>query len=325
MELLFARLVYVESRSLRAPSPAAEILGVSVSLYLSGHVVTIVVTGATGFVGSALIRELSRVGEQTLAVSGLRSDYSIEYENVEWLTPDGDLETLIRRVVEVSPTAIVHCVNHYVLKHSAGDVDPMIDANLRIGVKLLEALGEKGTHFVNLSTFFQRQGIDGAHPNSLYAATKQAFTEIVRWFGGYSAIRTCDVMLYDTYGPGDRRKKLIPDLLSTALSEKTMEISTPDAEINLCYIEDVVAAITHIVAHGITGEWSVRAAENCRVADVVSEIEAVTKCTVVEHFGNRQPRTSPRLDGPPVLYDWAPTWSLRSGIEACWNSLKVIK
>jgi nucleoside-diphosphate-sugar epimerase len=280
--------------------------------------VTIVVTGATGFIGSEVIKALSRLGERTLAVSGPRSTQLVKYHNVEWLAYDSDLEDLTRRVAQVSPTAVVHCANHYVLHHDAKDIDPMIDANIRMGALLLGALGDEGTHFVNLSTFFQRQGAEGTQPNSLYAATKQAFTE-------HSNIRVCDVTLFDTYGPGDRRAKLIPKLLKSALSGELVEILTPDAEMNLCFIEDVVAALAHIVARGITGEWSVRAAANCRVAEVVSEIEAVTNRKVVEKFGTGQPHASPRLDGPPVLNDWSPAWSLRMGIEACWKSQQVVE
>lgn len=286
---------------------------------------TIVVTGATGFIGSEVIKELSRLGERTLAVSGPRSTQLVKYHNVEWLAYDSDLIDLTRRVAQVPPTAVVHCANHYVLHHDAKDIDPMIDANIRMGTLLLGALGDEGTHFVNLSTFFQRQGAEGVHPNSLYAATKQAFTEIARWFGTHSNIRVCDVTLFDTYGPGDRRAKLIPKLLKSARSGEMVEILTPDAEMNLCFIEDVVAAIAHIVARGITGEWSVRAAANCRVAEVVSEIEAVTNRKVVEKFGTGQPHASPRLDGPPVLNDWSPVWSLRMGIEACWKSQQVVE
>lgn len=286
---------------------------------------TIVVTGATGFIGSAVVKSIARLGERTLAVSGPRSTPRFEDDNVEWLLHDGNLEQMARRVAEVSPKAVVHCVNHYVLHHEAKDVDPMIDANIRIGALLLGALGEKGTHFVNLSTFFQRQGVGGTQPNSLYAATKQAFAEIVRWFGVHSNIRTCDLMLYDTYGPGDRRKKLIPHLLNMAVSGGTVEIGTPEAEMNLCYIDDVVAAIAHVVARGITGEWSVRAAANCRVTEVVSAIEAITNRKVVEKLGNGHPHASPRLDGPTVLIDWSPAWDLRSGIDKCWKSLQVVK
>jgi len=287
--------------------------------------VTIVVTGATGFIGSEVIKELSRFGERTLAVSGPRSTQLVKYNNVEWLAYDSDLEELTRRIAQVSPTTVVHCASHYVLHHDAKDIDPMIDANIRIGALLLGALGDEGTHFVNLSTFFQRQGAKGTQPNSLYAATKQSFTEIARWFGTQSNIRVCDVTLFDTYGPGDRRAKLIPNLLKSAQSGELIEIVTPDAEINLCFIEDVVAAIAHIVARGITGEWSVRAAANCRVAEVVSEIEAVTNRKIVKKFGTQQPHASPRLDGPPVLNAWSPAWSLRMGIAACWKSLQVGK
>jgi len=283
--------------------------------------VTIIVTGATGFVGSALIRNLALTGARVIALAGPRFKQVADTANVEWLKHQGDVEEFSRLVAEISPTTVVHCASHYVLRNTIKDIDPMIDANIRVGTVLLQTLAKQGVHFVNLSSFFQKQGNDGQLPNSLYATTKQAFADIVRWFGVNSRIRTCDLLLFDTYGPGDQRRKLIPELLSCAATGGTLDVQSPSAEMNLCYITDVTAAIVQVINQETTGVWSIRAEFNTKVSDVVAEIESITGRRIVGQFGYAAPHALPRLDGPKVLAGWKPKTNLRDGLTKCWHQL----
>jgi nucleoside-diphosphate-sugar epimerase len=282
--------------------------------------VTIVVTGATGFVGSALIERLAAMGEQVLAIGGPRSKRGVQADGIKWLPYEDNTIITAQLVADAQPTAVVYCANHYVLQHHINDIDPIIDANFRFGCLLLGVLAETPMHFVNLSSFFQQQGKDGTQPNSFYAATKQAFTNIVRWFADNSDLQTCDVMLFDTYGPGDERSKLIPGLLNCAMLGETMAIQTPSAEINLCFISDVISGIVDVVQRRIVGDWSIRAATNTNVFDVVRLTETVTGRKVVNEWGTAESLVSPILETRSPLPEWSPVVSLRQGIEVCWQA-----
>lgn len=281
---------------------------------------TIVVTGATGFVGSALIERLTAMGEQVLAIGGPRSKRGVQADGIKWLPYEDNTIITAQLVADAQPTAVVHCANHYVLQHRINDIEPIIDANFRFGCLLLGVLAETPTHFVNLSSFFQQQGKDGTQPNSFYAATKQAFTNIVRWFADNSDLQTCDVMLFDTYGPGDERSKLIPGLLNCAMSGETMAIQTPSAEINLCFISDVISGIVDVVQRRIVGDWSIRAATNTNVFDVARLTETVTGRKIVNEWGTAESLVSPILETRSPLPGWSPVVSLRQGIEVCWQA-----
>jgi CDP-paratose synthetase len=280
--------------------------------------VTLLVTGATGFLGSAVVRALASNDEKVIAVGGPRSRGCQTIENVEWLLSPYDLEELSQIIEKSPPSAIVHCANHYAFNHRIEDIGPMVDANIKIGATLLGLVAERGAHFINLSTFFQRQGADGESPNSLYAATKQSFVEILNWFGSNTRVRVCDLMLYDTYGPGDQRNKLIPKLLECAVARKTMEIRSPESEINLCYIDDVVAAIHHVLTQKIVGAWSIRSSRNLTVSELVSEVESITNCRIVERYGSVLPNSSPRFGDVGVLPGWKPRTPLTVGLQSCW-------
>ena len=284
---------------------------------------TVVVTGATGFIGAALLRHLVSAGEQVLAVGGPGSRCGIDSPSVKWLSYDENYKVISQLVAAAQPASVIHCVNHYSWRHTVSYIDEAIDANIRFGSLLLGALAETSVQFINLSTFFQRQGSTRTEPNSFYAASKQAFADIVHWFGDNSDLQVCDLMLFDTYGPRDRRNRLIPRLLECAATGSTMDIETPSAELNLCFIDDIISGIANVLARRTIGKWSLRAETYVKVSEVVSCVESISGQNVVRKWGGAEPRVLSRVDAPPTLTGWSPLVTLRNGVEQCWKSVQA--
>lgn len=281
---------------------------------------TVAITGATGFLGFALIRRLSAMGEQVLAVGGPRVAPSSEISGVRWLPYQKDITATANLIASARPSTVVHCASHYVLQHKVDDIDPIVEANLRFGCLLLGVLADTPTHFVNLSSYFQSQGPGGTKPNSFYAATKQAFADLVKWFGESRTLSTSDIMLFDTYGPSDHRNKLLPRLLRCAAAGKTMAIETPSAEVNLCYISDVVSGITKVMQQRMTGDWAIQAPTNSKIVEIVRLVESVTGRVIVNEWGTTVSQNSIHLDKREPVLGWSPTTSLLEGVQTCWQA-----
>lgn len=282
---------------------------------------TIVVTGATGFVGTALIRRLTGQGERVLAVGGPRSGQVPKLNSLQWLPYGEDYQTTAHKIADSKPTSVIHCVNHFVMTRTVSDIHKAIEANIRFGSLLLGAIADMPVHFVNLSTFFQHQGPTGQQPNSFYAVSKKSFADVARWFSDSSQIDVCDLMLFDTYGPWDKRRKLIPRLLESAATGALTDIETPSAELNLTFIDDVISGIVDVVSKRTVGSWSLKAKGYVKVSEVVDHVESVTGRKVVDNWGDSQPQNSPRVEVAPTLRGWRPLVSLRSGIEQCWQTI----
>lgn len=259
----------------------------------------------------------------TVAVGGPRGQKPEFDTDVTWISYRDDHADLVSRITDHRPTTVVHCATHYVLAHKPSDIEPLLRANLQFGTQLLESLGVLGTHFVNLSTFFQYQRTVTGDPTSLYAASKSAFSSIAQWYGANTDIKVADLTLFDTYGPGDRRKKLIPSLLACAQSGETLRLRSASAEVDLCYVDDVVSAILQVIRRQLTGNQSVRSQRPVSVADIAREIESVTGRHVVSGFGDGVSVAGLPADTPPPLAGWQPTVGLREGITRCWEAIQA--
>jgi len=285
---------------------------------------TIVVTGASGFLGSALVKRLSSDNTPTVAVGGPRGHQPELSNGVTWLPYLANLSDLARQIAETKPSVVVHCATHYVLAHEPRDIQPIIDANLHFGTHILESLSATGTLFVNLSTYFQHQQTSSGGATSLYAVSKSAFSRVVEWYGANTNINVSDLTLFDTYGPGDRRRKLIPSLLACAWAGDTLELRSASAVVDVCYVDDVVSAITSVIEEHLTGSWSIHSRERVIVGDIARVIERVTGRRIVRGFQDASPVSALPLEVPPMLTGWQPRVDLLEGITRCWKAMPAV-
>ena len=191
----------------------------------------------------------------------------------------------------------------------------MVAGNIQSGLPLLEYATANDAEFVNLSSVFQHGPGLRYSPNSLYAATKQAFADLVVHYslnGGLSAVDLC---LHDTYGPGDRRKKLIPGLVRAILENRSITLGSLDTQLNLVHISDVVSAIFQSIEERLTGSFSCVADEEVTVRHVIELLEDASGRrlnTVIDPSTMRNSAVPKPF--APRLPNWKPLTELRRGL-----------
>ena len=206
---------------------------------------TALVTGATGFVGSRLacrlVHDQWNVHIVTRAASTLPPDP--EFKQVTRHFYDGSLASLSRAMREARPNVVFHLAALFLSDHKAGDVEALISSNVLFGTQLLESMVECGvTSLVNTGTSWQHYRDDSNNSVNLYAATKQAYEDILRFYVDAKGMRAVTLKLFDTYGPRDPRLKLVNQLLKAGLSGKPIPMSPGEQRIHLVHVDDVIEA-----------------------------------------------------------------------------------
>lgn len=284
----------------------------------------VVITGASGFVGTALCRSMISDGVDVVALVRASSDVrelaAIEAIRVETIpTKSDDLRSLLEGI---QPEVVFHLATYYSRRDDV-DVSHMIDTNIGLGTRILSAVASLETaqsRIVLAGSFFQH--LRESQALNLYSATKSAFRLIIEYYADAYGLCYAEVVLSDVYGPGARRRKLIDAAIGAAVSGEEIQLPRETALVQLIYVDDAVTALKRAATALLASD------ENCGAQWFASPPSAMTideVLAVVERVVGRPiNRSDKSLDLPARRMghlvtgtpppDWIPLVDLESGI-----------
>ena len=285
------------------------------------------VTGATGFVGSHLSKRLVDESWQTHVITRPESDVSIlgNYrDRLSLHTYGGTTDEMIGIVSDANPDIVFHLASLFLAEHSSDDIVPMIRSNVVLGTQLVEAMSVVGSKaLVNTGTSWQHYKRDEYSPVCLYAATKEAFSDILKYYVEAKSLDVITLKLFDTYGPRDPRRKLFWLLRNALREEEPLSMSEGRQLVDLVYIDDVVEAFICAGRHLLSGrtagheQFAVSSCNPIELREIVRIYEGVAGRRMNILWGGREYRNRevmiPWRDGK-ILPGWRYRTRLRDGI-----------
>ncbi|XLZ69001.1 NAD(P)-dependent oxidoreductase [Massilia sp. SR12] len=203
-------------------------------------------TGASGFIGAALTRRLLADGWQVHLV--LRPDSATDAlpvgaPDLHLHRHDGSTLQLVEIMRGAAPDAVFHLASLFLAAHQPQDVERLVQANLLFSTQLAEAMAQCGVRLlVNTGTSWEHYEDADYDPVCLYAATKHAFSALLQYYVACHGLRVATLKLFDTYGPGDSRPKVLNLLKRLANEGRSLAMSPGGQLIDLVYIDDVLEA-----------------------------------------------------------------------------------
>ncbi len=204
----------------------------------------VLVTGATGYVGRHVAAQCLARGWQVHLLC--RPDSVVPPMLTGGIVRhdiDGTLAGLTEVLTAVLPDCVLHLASAPAGAHNTENVDRLIQANIRFPVLLLEAMRISGVRrLVNTGTFWQHYNESRYWPTDFYAATKQAFEDLLRHYTDRHQLSAVTLKLYDTYGPDDPRRRIVTGLVEAAKTGTRLEMSAGEQVLDLTHVEDVGTA-----------------------------------------------------------------------------------
>ena len=203
----------------------------------------ILITGATGFVGKHLTASLKNKHKLFILARPGSNCSSIDAEG--FFIFDDNIPMLVEYLGQKKIDGVIHLASLYIAEHKSEQIKDLVLSNIYLGTALLEACKEAGVRwFLNTGTIWQNynvlDGSDEYNPVNLYAASKQAFMTMARYYMETSGIRFCTLKLCDTYGPDDTRRKIFALFEQIAKTGETLDMSPGEQLLDIIHIDDVV-------------------------------------------------------------------------------------
>lgn len=283
----------------------------------------ILVTGASGFIGSRLCDRLYNNGAEVHAIS--RTIQTSDHSSVRWW--QGNLEDIavVRQILRsVQPDVIFHLASYVAGSRNLELVLPTFHSNLASTVNLLAVASEISCHrIVLIGSLEEPQPDSNPTPCSPYAAAKWASSAYGRMF--YQLYQTPVVIarLFMVYGCGQKDlNKLIPYVTLSLLQGQPPQLASGQRLVDWIYIDDV---INGLLAAAVTPD-----VEGCTVdlgSGILTPIHAIVQqlvelinAQVTPLFGALpdRPLEQVRVANTADTYaklGWQPLVSLEEGLQ----------
>ena len=295
----------------------------------------VMLTGGNGYIGSNLLRKLISLNYQVDLVIRPQSNLSTISDvinNCGVYKFKGESIEMVKIFEDSKPEIVVHLAAQSSYNNNYSNVKSLIESNILFGSQILEAMSSVSVeYFINTGSYWQHNNSLVYHPNSLYAATKESFQNIMYFYEISNNIKSITLKLFDTYGPNDSRKKIIPSLIRAMKTKEKVILSPANQFLDIVYISDVVNA--YIIAMetlfsnkniGKNDKYFISSNEHIRLKQFIEKFINVMGCNIEIEWGGRPYRAREimvPLINAPTLPNWETEINIDKGFQLIKESL----
>jgi len=284
---------------------------------------TVLITGATGFIGSHLCRRLAN--NQRVALHAISRSEQEGSKGIRWWKADLAASTAVRSVfAEVKPDFVFHLASVVTGARDISFVRPTLEANFLSTVNIMIGAAESGCRRVVLAGSMEEPaGAADPVPCSPYAAAKFASTAYARMFHALYSLPVVVLRVFMTYGPAQKDlRKLIPYVILSLLRGEAPQTSTGTRLVDWIYVEDVVDGILRAAtAPGVEGKVAdIGSGTLVPIRAIVEKLVQLVCPEIVPHFGEVPDRPLEQVRVADVAQSfqeigWRPAVSLDEGLR----------
>ncbi|MCL4458802.1 MAG: UDP-glucose 4-epimerase GalE [Chloroflexi bacterium] len=316
----------------------------------------VLVTGGAGYIGSVVVEELLRDGQEVIICDNLSTGHrQAVLEGAIFVQADLSDRTVLTAIFQHYPIeAVIHMAASSLVSESMVDPAPFFYNNLVNGWNLLESMRANGVKRIVFSStaavYGEPKNIpiredDPLEPTNPYGESKLSLERMLRWYEQAYGLRHISLRYFNAAGASEQlgedhrpETHLIPVVLQTALGQRLWvevfgtDYDTVDGTCIRDYIHVTDLALAHVLAlkaldEGRSGVYNLGNGDGFSVLQVIETARQVTGREIPTIVKGR------RLGDPAILVasserirselNWQPRFAdLKTIIRTAWEWLQ---
>lgn len=237
----------------------------------------ILITGASGFVGGHLLNNCLKNNFNVYAIfkySRKNINFVKKYKKKIFPVFYKNIYQIKNKLTNYKIDYVIHCATHYIKKHAHNDIENIIKSNILFSTILLDVVVNiKIKKFINLGTVWQHFNNNKNLAFNFYAATKQSFECILNYYKNqYPKIKFYNILLTDTFGTNDKRKKLVAILIKNLKKKNKNKITIPkNLSMNLVSINQVTKCLNDLLKNNYKSNYYIiKSKQDVKIFDLIN-------------------------------------------------------
>ncbi|MDR2622987.1 MAG: NAD(P)-dependent oxidoreductase [Methanobrevibacter sp.] len=303
----------------------------------------ILLTGGTGFIGSQLAENLLNndnnvINNDNNVILLKRSysntcridNFSNKYDNLKVFDIDKINLSEVFETFDIE--GILHLATYYSKFHNSNEIEEMISSNITFPTVLLEnAIKNNTKYFINTGSYgeYSWNIVDGIQflnenskicPFNLYASTKVAFEDILKFYNYEYGIKSANLKLFTPYGPKDDENKIIPYLIINSILKKKITIQNASKKLDALFVDDIICAykqtIENISKFKVNEDLNIASGLSYSIKNIYSIISSfLGDNDNVEFFESDSSEVRVDIRKAHNLINWKPRTNLKEGLK----------
>ena len=284
----------------------------------------VLITGASGFIGSHLCQRLLDEGAEVHAI--YRTQTPPQDSGARWWQADLSDEASVRALFrDVRPEVIFHLASHVKGAPNLEHLLPTFRSNLQSTVNLLTLAAEKGCRRMVITGSLAEPEVENGElfPSAPYAAAKWASSGYARMFHALYKLPVVIARVFMVYGPAQQDlTKLIPYVTLSLLRGEKPKISSGGRPVDWIYVSDVIDGFMALgQAQGIDGgTFDLGSGKLVSIRELVEQLAVIVDPRAKVEFGALadrplEPTRLAKVAETFASIGWKPRVSLQDGLE----------
>lgn len=293
------------------------------------------VTGATGFVGANLVRNLILQKKPVSIIvrnKGLNWRFHDIVSKLDVHVADLTDPKLSEILWKMQPTVIFHLATYGAI-NGEDAAEKMVDVNIKGTLNLLRAAkrtnfklfintGSSSEYGVKASPMCET---DVLEPINDYGVSKAAVSLFCQKIAKTENLPILTFRLFSPYGPFESKERFVPTVISRMLENKPLELSSPVFVRDFIFIQDVVDAYLCAIDKNIPFGTilNIGSGKQHSLVDVVNLVRGYTNSKSHVEWNSQKSQSRQieptcwqgNIELSKNILQWEPKYSLGSGIE----------